>query len=1350
MELNSSVNTFHKGLNLDSDISVLDNNTIRYAENVRLVANSDGTSAVAQNSDYIQKYNFQLPIGTIKVLGVIETKYCECENEVCGEPQDCAVVFVKEEVIVTEGKPNDFINKIYRVTFDENTEQHLTIIAEGDFGWKNKLSLVANFESCNVSNVYVADGEHPLRVINVANQYGYVGGEDFDMFPTVNLTPFKFDGFVTGNLKAGKVQYAYQLFNQHGTSSSVSPMSDVVSISETIDNNASVLTKGSPLNSTTQLGVKLRAAFNNNGFNRLRIYRIFYDKVGQVPTIYIADEISISADKGLQEVNYSDFGSNYVSLITVDEFNALTVPYQFVAQTIESKDNRLFAANVKEDTWSIDYDARAYRADIYGNVVLKDSSRDDLTFRLDEIPDIDVEHDCLNPSNMVMFGNESFKYAYNRNGKLGGSGKNVSYEFTFVETVLSDKSVNQGQVSQSFDLNVSNASTTLVNFTDDEGNIQKTEDHPALKTRSYSDAYMCSKFLGYQRDEIYRFGIVFYNKKGIATPVYWIGDIRIPCNKNISDIPNNRLNTFQAGVFSEAQQQTVELLGYAIGIKFTVSNIPDEAVSYEIVRCERTGENRTIVTQAAISSLIKENGYDNIDKKEKDSWLATDGIGTKGIYPQPFLNFSKTYNTIKIDSYSSTGVGIDSEDFHYIADNYYELISPEICVSQNEVSALINSANLCRIGNFYTKNGYNEVNYPLLCNTPAIIYKLDGTDFENVEEICKYITHRDDAFNTFVCFNLRGYDIPSSGLFKYYSTMLENSLSAESYKIETAVAPKQIVEIAKRKELKSLQTPINNNSYLNLSVASKNKFGRHGKNIVIYTEPAFAESDPYCGVSQDFETEWTNMNRTVIYNVKTNSKIFNGVYSERLNSTYISCNAYGSQNQNTVYCFGGDTYLGVLDYLNTAFHQETNDYADGSENRIHTQCYIPFETTVNLNLFNNKEYHNTVSASGDYAQNLIQSEPVSFSSYVQTEPQYAYNAIYSQQADAVKFVPKLRYSYDDLSTPNRIITSEVKTNLELSDSWMQFKYANYLDVDNRYGPITNLKTFGDKLYFFQDNAVGIASVNERSLITDNIAQLTIGTGDVLTRYDYLDTTNGDSIINDRSIVNSASTLYWYDYNKNEICAINNSVMELSKVKQVQSYFNQNKDSDRTNPVSLFNKKYNEIWFKVLDKTLVFSEQLNSFTSFYTHDYDYALTFGNKLITLKNRSFYEHNETIDSNKTVEPLISKLDFAVNENYMYTKAFDNVLFDAHFNEDINNITNVYFTTKQQTSEQIGANEIECREDTYRFAIPREVEGDNSTSYQGRIRGKYLMEHYTFDCNDNKTFKIPYIKTTYRQSKL
>jgi hypothetical protein len=81
--------------------------------------------------------------------------------------------------------------------------------------------------------------------------------------------------------------------------------------------------------------------------------------------------------------------------------------------------------------------------------------------------------------------------------------------------------------------------------------------------------------------------------------------------------------------------------------------------------------------------------------------------------------------------------------------------------------------------------------------------------------------------------------------------------------------------------------------------------------------------------------------------------------------------------------------------------------------------------------------------------------------------------------------------------------------------------------------------------------VGIASVNDRSLINDNNAgELVLGTGGILTRYDYLVTQNGSSIINDKSITNSETTLYWHDFDKNVICSLGNGFNELSKVKQV--------------------------------------------------------------------------------------------------------------------------------------------------------------------------------------------------------
>jgi hypothetical protein len=71
------------------------------------------------------------------------------------------------------------------------------------------------------------------------------------------------------------------------------------------------------------------------------------------------------------------------------------------------------------------------------------------------------------------------------------------------------------------------------------------------------------------------------------------------------------------------------------------------------------------------------------------------------------------------------------------------------------------------------------------------------------------------------------------------------------------------------------------------------------------------------------------------------------------------------------------------------------------------------------------------------------------------------------------------------------------------------------------------------------------------LITDDNSQaLVLGTGSVLSRADYITVNYGCNIKNSKSISTSNSTLYWYDLNKNVICALNNSFIELSKVKKV--------------------------------------------------------------------------------------------------------------------------------------------------------------------------------------------------------
>ena len=86
--------------------------------------------------------------------------------------------------------------------------------------------------------------------------------------------------------------------------------------------------------------------------------------------------------------------------------------------------------------------------------------------------------------------------------------------------------------------------------------------------------------------------------------------------------------------------------------------------------------------------------------------------------------------------------------------------------------------------------------------------------------------------------------------------------------------------------------------------------------------------------------------------------------------------------------------------------------------------------------------------------------------------------------------------------PQRTVYSQLKTNGEFIDNWMTFKAADFIDVDSRYGEVTNLLTVNDIIYYWQNRAFGKFSVNERSLISDqNNNTIQLGQSGVLQRND---------------------------------------------------------------------------------------------------------------------------------------------------------------------------------------------------------------------------------------------------------
>lgn len=1355
MEINAQINTFNGGMNLDTDVNYIDKSQYKYAENVRIVTNGDGTTGVLQGIEKNKQFKFTIDLSKAvneltdsqEIIGTATTKWFNKESN---KVEDCAV-------IITLNTHSHYYenNSIYVATgFDTHNSIEMKHIVSAKFNITEKVSIVTNYESQYVSNIYFTDGNGLIKVVNLQKTYDaeYYKDTEFDIIPDAQLNPFRFKSFCTGSLKAGQVQYAYKLFNKHGSETSISPLSKKIPLTEGFIKTDSQQIKGQRITENTGLGCQLSLNIpKDNKFEYIRIYRIFYSQNNQLPDVTIVDEFVI----GGKDITYQDTGNDGLSVLTVDEINAL-IPYQFKAQTLETIANRLFAANIQEDTWDIEYDARAYRCDIDGNIQLNDTVTDnnisgilqsDGTITKDGVEvKVPFDHDCINPSNLDLFTSEGHKYSYGySNGNLvrGGSGPNVSYRFLFTELIQSDTNDSNGNYPvRDLYMRAGIGNGTVTTYYEDN-TVAYTNNYGSI-IPNYSNAHICANYTGYRRDEIYRFGIVFYNQKMVPSPVHWIGDIRMPA----SDLSTGKIFPFHCGAHSSFHGKQVELLSYALGVEFTVNNIPQEAVAYEIVRCDRTEHDATITTQGAISKLVNFRDW-------------TDGKYHVGIdldiRPQAWLNvFSDGLNTKYY--HGSDDWDYDEQTFY---SNYYEFVSPEVSISKEAFLPNINDGILH--GVYWSDSYYPETveGTSQAFNLQKRIYKIyDAEEATTIDNYDNTIGKLELKKNIYYIYTGYGPNSPIknngfAAVFKYYNNVIAPS-NADTLDLTIANAIVGNVLPAVPMTLSEAKThlqPIGNKKYINTSVLGYKQYANHGISCII-------QLNDNNGLLFDLDSDDAGLNNvnkqyviTKIYNVKKKNIGYNGnSYAVRSNSVYLSCGAFSTDSK--VMCYGGDTYLNIFEFQNTTAIQYDHDVSKQRELRICTVCYIPLESSINLDLRRDQSYSRTVQ--GDIAQNLIQNDITIFPNvYSQTEPLYQYNSVYSAQSNALNYVPKSLYAEDDLITNNRITCSEAKLNNEIIDNWTKFKFANYIDVDIQYGPVTNLKVFKNKLYYFQDSAVGIAAVNERSLITDNNpGALTLGTGDILARFDYLVEHNGSSIINDRSIIDSNNALYWYDRDKNVICQLGQGFLELSKAKNIQSYLYDISYTDRLDPMSMYDAKYNEIQFRIHDKNIVFNENLNVFTSFYTHTPDFALQFSDKLVSIKGNKFFLHNKGYTGLDCVEEVVSKVKFIVNDNVMYTKVFDNQMFSADLIQDVKCIREINTSTKHQKSDIIYNKDIDYREDTYRFAIPRERQmpdyKERNKSYAGRMRGKYLICDYTFDCSDDKEFRLPYIKTTYRYSML
>ena len=527
---------------------------------------------------------------------------------------------------------------------------------------------------------------------------------------------------------------------------------------------------------------------------------------------------------------------------------------------------------------------------------------------------------------------------------------------------------------------------------------------------------------------------------------------------------------------------------------------------------------------------------------------------------------------------------------------------------------------------------------------------------------------------------------------------------------------------------------------------------------VCIPNPASFDSNP-SGTFVDVFRE--SMLGTYLCNIRHDVIPYGGyTHQDRQLNVYSSYGDFvrvtGESNVSQV--FDGDCYIQPFEYM--SMHR--GYYYRLKYFRNHTIVYsIPVETNINLAYTYGSEFSKVRNVN-------LQVDATNVNNiFVQQDDMYVYNSVYSQNSTSRLHASMITDDDVDINVYDyRTYYSDTKINNEYIDSWIKYRSSNYLDVDTRFGAISGLRLFHNQLVYWQEEATGVFSVNERALIDSAVetnAPLQLGTGGTLARYDYLATSNGMKL-DELCDTQSDTTLYWWDHDKAEICAYagEKTVVSLSKIKNVQNFINDRKIEQRLSecPYLTFDKKYSELIANVTDGTaknsgsLVYSEITQQFVGLYNIHPTYGMRFSDSIYMSDKNMVGRWNTYKDyvSSWLNASLTPYLKFPVNDTMQEVKVFDNMRIGGrlyqHQKSDLRDtgylspIKFVFHTPLKQKSSCNGSSLTNVEYD-YRLAIPR----NNNDAYGSRMRGK-TMEVELSSVSNSMDFSLQYVITKYRIS--
>lgn len=1206
-----------------------------------------------------------------------------------------------------------FGGAIWKLNVDDITKQHtLTLIYSNNLDFTKyhpvpPSAITGRYESQEIQRIYWSDNYNKIRTINTAQpQLMALNPSQLSIIPKVEFIQPTLKSINTGSLTAGCYQLAYRLSKVLGSVTNYSELSAPVYLTQNPESTVFYDYVGDM--GAANKSITWHLSNLDTTYDQIETVVVYRNSANSVPII---TSMGINNITETMDILYSDASTTGYTQITLEEFLLFNGTFTH-AKTCDTKDNRLFWGNVRAPQKDLEsYDARAFRASsIDGKIKLKNNGTTSNYTLVTDAAALNQTEDTINEY-YDSSGNYSANACYLKPSTygttniLGGEGINISYEF------------GAWSVSADTNLPIANASNYDIvgpgpgyrtNNTDSSIITLTEYDYPQNnKYFSLKQPEKTSLLKGFQHEEIYRFGIQFFDKEYNPYFTKWIGDIKMPSYGDTN--PNRDSAAISAGINDfrlSFRIGTSDLYTQVLYVKFTVniSSINDIISGYQIVRVKREGSNKTILGAGMINPF-----------ESNDPTLANPTIA---ILPA-------SWNT-KVAAFTSpTGLPLPNPR------RYYSPYPDQWHIETLNANSDTNGFGLSKFKMFDCWD-FDAGLRPTYATGDKILIR------SRVKAI-NYANSGSSAYRAF--FGTKGVDVTGANVppdnqrinSGGYGTAAPGpffvSTNNDSGPLEPFFLLKMVDDTVYSNYTNFLGTNTNdynlgNTEWLpgNSSTSSGGFVIKNfGEDITDPVVPLFGQTGNPCygkgtlflqipsGLSTiDYgcTADDTEPKKLLALYYKPNASQYGGAtYVNRSNNEYIpsgefiptTVNNFPTNQNLTFINFGGDMFTTVYDMMKSVkgagseysvyqYDPSTHVFLGYGSRQAKFSTSFFFGTTCSYNSEVRTGIHPNryLSNDGGYG-----------------EDGYQYETYNNAENDVKTYFPKpLNFQTAD-EWINRIYWSELKFNNEIQDSWSEYLTDSFYDVEGNYGGINALISLREKMYYLQDRGVGELLINPVSLITDQMGQpiklgggTVSGDGRVIQKHYYKAIDTGTS--HQWSVYRSQSAITFVDARHKKIYLFNGeSVTPISDIKGQRNFTIKRLHNELLkydNPIidkgiiTTYDYYHNEFLYTFNNKTpnttndenltLAYSEIIDAFTGLYSFTPNLYIN-SNKYLISTNRAnklwFHNYGAYGSFYGTIYPSTLKL--LVNDNPLYTKVFDNMTIESEaiqdnveWNDDLN----------------------------------------------------------------------------------